>query len=93
MGICSYLSVLFQMIALEVNKIFGLYISGLQLHLLPLIISLMSIHDLAVFTVQDTWNCLEDVLVNAIDKHAPLAHSSRIFSKKSLMQIPLSKAS
>ena len=59
--------------------------SCLQLHLLPLIMSLMSANDLAIFTVQDTWNCLEDVLVNAIDKLAPLTNPSRNLSKKSLM--------
>ena len=59
--------------------------SGLQSFLSPLIVSLMAVQYLMLFSVQDMWNCLENILVNAIEKHAPLSYAPKTVPKKSLM--------
>ena len=59
--------------------------TGLSLHLTPLLTSLLNVHDLENFTVQETWNCLEDVLVSSIDLFAPLELTTKSFVKKSLL--------
>ena len=64
--------------------------SGLLSTLTPLITSLMS-SDLSAYTVQDMWNCLEDILVSSIDLHAPLTTTPKPTKSKPLMLNPLIK--
>ena len=58
--------------------------AGLVSHATPMLSSLLNVHDLNNFSVQETWNCLEDILVNSIDLFAPLALPPHSF-KKSFM--------
>ena len=46
--------------------------SGLNSDLLTLVTSMMSNNNVPALNVQKFWNCLENVLINAVDKHAPL---------------------
>ena len=47
--------------------------------------------DLSAYTVQDMWNCLEDILVSSIDLHAPLTTTPKPTKSKPLMLNPLIK--